>query len=145
MKTLIALFVVLMTGCATMQPGIDALNRGDLAAAEADFQQALRNGDTMAWNNLGVVYQRRGDTAKAIAHYTMGARWGHQLSQQNLAALGAPIPAADLAAQRARTNAADTANTLQIMRALQPAPSAHRPPISCSSYRAGNQVHTDCN
>jgi Flp pilus assembly protein TadD len=145
MKLILALFVAFLAGCSTMQPGIDALNRGDLNTAEANFRQALQNGDTMAWNNLGVVYQRRGETDKAIQHFTMAARWGHQLAQQNLANLGAPIPAPDLASERSNRNAADTASTLMLMRALQPRPApAYRPPINCQSFRVGNQISTRC-
>lgn len=146
MKLTVLLAALLLSACATMQPGIDAMNRGDLDAAERNFTEALQRGDTMAWNNLGVVYQRRGDTEKAIAHYTMAARWGHQLAQQNLVAMGAPVPAADLANARAQRNAADSANTLMLMQALQPRPAPFiQPDVHCTSQRWGNTVQTRCN
>lgn len=148
MRVFIFALLMLIVGCSTMQPGLEAMNRGDLDAAERNFSEALRRGDTMAWNNLGVVYQRRGQRDKAIAHYTMAARWGHHLAQQNLAALGAPIPPADLAAQRAQTNYTNTANTLMLMQAMQPAappPAPFPRHTNCTSQRVGDTVQTRCN
>jgi tetratricopeptide (TPR) repeat protein len=143
MRALILALCCLVGGCvATMQPGIDAMNRGDLNEAERNFQQGLERGDTLAFNNLGVVYQRRGEREKAIQYYTVAARYGHQLAISNLIALGAPVPAPDLANARSQRNAADTANTLMLMQALQPRPMP--PPTSCNSYRVGNSVQTDC-
>jgi tetratricopeptide (TPR) repeat protein len=136
MKLATLLSALLLAGCATMQPGLQAMERGDLDTAERIFQQALSNGDTMAWNNLGVVYQRRGDREKAIQHYTMAARWGHQLAQQNLVALGAPVPAADLQANRVNQAAA----IQQFQQAIQP-----RPTVNCRTVYHGWVATTSCN
>lgn len=146
MKLLLICLAFFLSGCVTMQAGLDAMNKGDLSTAEQNFREALARGDTMAWNNLGVVYQRRGQMDLAVSHYTMAARWGHQIAQQNLIALGAPVPPADLAAAQAQRNAANAANTaatLQLMQALQPRPIPA--PVTCNSYRYGNQVQTTCN
>lgn len=132
-----------LTGCAGQQ-GMDAINRGDLNSAERHFTAAAQAGNKAAINNLGVVHERRGDRAQAVAHYTLAARWGDLTAQQNLVRLGEPVPLADLAAQRASQNAADTANTLMLMRALAPPP-VIRPTVNCVSRRMGNQVYTDCN
>ncbi len=147
MRVLMLILAALLAGCVTMQAGIDALNRGDLNAAEADFTQALQRGDPMAWNNLGVVYERRGDMPRALSHYNMAARWGIPIAQQNLAKLGQPIPPADLAANAANqraANAANAASTLLLMQALQPRPAPLPVPVNCTSHRFGNQVQTSC-
>ena len=46
---------------------------------------------------------------------------------------------------RSQADAANTAATLQIMRALQPPAPAFNPPVNCRSYRVGNEIRTDCN
>jgi Flp pilus assembly protein TadD len=147
MKLLVALLIVLVAGCATHNAeGVSALDRGDLNAAEQRFMEGVRRGDPMSINNMGVVYERRGDLNAAIQHYTLAARWGVGIAQQNLARLGQTVPTTDLAEQRSRQNAADTANTMLLMRALQPPPppAMPSPSVNCTSYRAGNTVQTNC-
>ena len=91
--------LALLTGCATSptDEGLRALNAGDVNRAEALFQQGIDQGDVAAINNLGVVWQRRGDRARAVAYYTRAARYGFPLAQQNLRNLGEDVPAVDLA------------------------------------------------
>jgi TPR repeat protein len=145
MRLAIFLAAAVLAGCATYnQDGVNALNRGDLTAAEQQFMQGVQRGDPMSMNNMGVVYERRGNLPAAIQHYTVAARWGVALAQQNLARLGQPVPPADLAAQKAQADAASSAAVANYLRATQPPPMQSTMPISCSSYRMGNSVQTDC-
>jgi len=50
--------------------GVEAQKAGRLEAAEQAFLRVLREGGEVAFvhNNLGIVYQQRGDHARAIAH-----------------------------------------------------------------------------
>lgn len=151
MRAAAVLIVALLAGCATgqqMQQGLDALNRGDLTTAEAYFQAEAQRGEPVGYNNLGVVAERRGHMEAAVTYYTLAARYGVPIAVSNLARLGRPVPVPDLAnarAQRQASGAAETAATLQIMRALQPAPApAPRAPVNCTSRRVGNTVQTDC-
>lgn len=145
---ILLLLAALLAGCATHnQDGINALNRGDLSTAERLFSQGASQGDPMSLNNLGVVYERRGDRAMAISYYTLSARWGVPLAAQNLARLGAPVPSPDLAMARDQRNAAQSAATADFIRAINPPPRPLSPPtdVSCTSYRtANNTVQTTC-
>lgn len=93
--------VLCFSGCAsTGQLGINALNAGNLVAAQIHFERAIQEGDTSSWNNLGVVYQRSGRMEMAVSAYTLGARYGDPVAQQNLVLLGKPVPPVDLASTR---------------------------------------------
>lgn len=143
-RTVIASVVVtVLSGCAThIQDGNAAMARGDLAAAERQYSAAAQAGDPTGYNNLGVVAERRGDRERAIGYYTMAARWGNKLAAQNLVNLGAPVPSADLAAQRASTNAAQTAASLEAMRLLNPPRAAA---TTCHSvHTGGGNYRTVC-
>lgn len=141
--------VAALAGCATYNAdGVEALNRGDLATAEQHFMEGVRRGDPMSINNLGVVYERRNEVQSAIYQYTLAARYGVPLAQQNLARLGQPVPAADLAVARAQQQAANAANAAAaaaLIRATQPPPPVYSPSVNCTSYRTGNTVQTNCN
>jgi len=56
---------------ARFEAGVAAEKAGRLEEAERDFQWVLRNGGKAAFvhNNLGIVYQRRRDHARAIAEF----------------------------------------------------------------------------
>lgn len=145
--SLLAVFI-LITGCAAnaVNTGLEALNRGDLNTAEAHFNAGVQQGDPAAFNNLGVIAERRGQMELAVNYYTLAARYGVSVAIQNLIKLGRPVPEPDLANARAAaqaSNAANAAATLQLMNALQPRP-APRPTVNCSSYRIGNTIQTDC-
>lgn len=150
MRLAVLLLSVALAGCATnhVNTGLEALNRGDLNTAEAHFNAGVQQGDPAAYNNLGVVAERRGHMEAAVTYYTLAARYAVPIAIQNLARLGKPIPAPDLAnAQAARqaSNAAGTAATLQILQSIQPRPApAPRAPVNCTSRRVGNTVQTDC-
>jgi len=150
MRLAVLLLSVALAGCATnhVNTGLEALNRGDLNTAEAHFNEGARLGEPMAYNNLGVVAERRGHMEAAVTYYTLAARYGVPLAVSNLARLGRPVPQPDLAnarAQRQASSAAETAATMQIIRALQPPPApAPRAPVNCTSRRVGNTVQTDC-
>lgn len=140
--------LALVVGCASglRIQARGPIERGEYATAAALLEKAIQNGDMGAWNDLGVVHERMGNRDKAIQLYTMGARWGDQTAQRNLINLGAPVPPADLAAANAQqraANAANTAATLQLMRALNPPP-APVTPINCTSQRIGTTVQTNC-
>ena len=66
---------------AVLQPpfeeGVQALKGGKLAEAEALFRRVLAgSGGDVAYvhNNLGIVYQRRGEHAKAVEQFRAAAR-----------------------------------------------------------------------
>ena len=96
-----ALLGIMLSGCATSpyNLGTAAMQRGAYTEAEQRLNQAIREGDSpgSAWNNLGVVYVNMRQDAKALACYRMAARYGNPVGQQNLIALGQPVPTADLA------------------------------------------------
>lgn len=90
--------VLLLAGCATAQSlGRASLDRGDLKGAERQLTQSIRQGDTSAWNDLGVTYHRQGRIQEAIDAFNMGARYGDPTARANLARNKLPIPPADLA------------------------------------------------
>ena len=56
--------------------GVQALNAGQLEAAEKAFLQVLREGGRIAYvyNNLGIVYQQRGDRDRALVQFRQAIR-----------------------------------------------------------------------
>lgn len=137
-----------LSACAatSVNSGLEAMNRGDLSTAERLFTDAAQRGEPVAWNNLGVIYERRGNMSAAVGYYRLAARYGVPIAQTNLARLGEPIPPADLAVQRSYQRANDAAALEAASRYfLRPAP-AINPPINlrCISYRAGTTVQTTC-
>ena len=58
------------------EAGVAAEKAGRLDEAERDFQQVLRRGGKAAfvYNNLGIVYQRRGDHVRAIEQFREAIR-----------------------------------------------------------------------
>jgi Flp pilus assembly protein TadD len=144
-KTLLLCAAALLTGCATYNAdGVQALNRGDSSAAERLFMQGVERGDPMSINNMGVVYERRGDRNAAIQNYTLAARWGVPIAQQNLARLGQPVPPADLAAQRQQVRDQQSAALYQAARYFNPPPPQITPTVNCTSNRFGDMVQTTC-
>lgn len=91
------LLVTILSACTSLhREGLDAFNAGNPKLAEQKLLAAIREGDTGAWNNLGVVYERTGRQALADRAYQMAARYGSATAQQNLINRGLPVPAADL-------------------------------------------------
>lgn len=93
--------ILLIAGCSTTyNDGTQAMQDGRFALAEQLLTRAIREGDNLpeSWNNLGVVYDRTGRLDQAIRSFTMGARYGNPVSQENLRKLGKPVPPADLVA-----------------------------------------------
>jgi Sel1 repeat len=68
------------------------------------YAEAARKGLADAINNLGACYEYPGfvqqDMTRAIELYTLAARKGNSNAQQNLARLGRPVPAPDLAPRK---------------------------------------------
>lgn len=99
MKLLVFWLALLLAGCQSLHSsGMDALQRGDLDAAQRHFERSwAQDRDPGALNNIGVVLLRRGERVRAVAHFYMAARYGVATSADNLRRLGEPVPAADLA------------------------------------------------
>ena len=97
------LVLSVLSGCATqMGSGVHAYNERQYQAALNNFTSCANEGDADCMNWIGVMYQRgqvtsNDPTRDAIHWYKLSARYGNQYAKQNLAELGAPIPAADLA------------------------------------------------
>ena len=88
---------LLLSGCVShTRIGFNQLKAGNLTAAENHFNLAIQEGDIMAFNNMGVVYERRGQLERAKAAYTLAARYGISIAQMNLMRLGEPVPPIDL-------------------------------------------------
>lgn len=150
----LALFVVFaLSACATrMQMAEQAIHQKRFADAERMYSEEISYGNNvaLAWNNLGVVYMRSGRPQMAAKAYTMAARYGDPVAQQNLVAMKLPVPPADLAhiaaqrdaERRAANNEAlmlllGAAATAQQQRARAP---AYQPPtqVSCTSTPVTN-------
>lgn len=60
----------------TFEAGVAAEKAGRLNEAEKDFQEVLRQNENLAFvrNDLGTVYQQRGDHARAIAQFREAIR-----------------------------------------------------------------------
>jgi len=97
-KLLLVWLALLLAGCQSLSgSGLDALQRGDLDAAQRHFEKSwAQDRDPGALNNLGVVLLRRGERVRAVAHFYMAARYGVATGADNLRRLGEPVPAADL-------------------------------------------------
>jgi tetratricopeptide (TPR) repeat protein len=87
----------------TFAGGVAALNAGDLDAAERAFLEVLKargGAGASVRHNLGIVYQRRGAHAKAVAEFRAASRLeprygpARLLSGSSLLALGRPVEAA---------------------------------------------------
>lgn len=97
-------FCTFLAGCAApSQQGLNFMNAGNFQAAYNVFSQCAANGDPYCINNIGVMYHRgqmQGgvNVTEAVKYYTLAARYGIPIAQQNLRALGRPVPPADLQA-----------------------------------------------
>lgn len=142
-KILAAFFsAALLIGCATADynAGTRAAEAGNYAVAERHLLAAIRQGETAAWNNLGVVYDRTRRTDMANRAFNMGARHGHPVAQQNLIARGLPVPAADLASSGSSDGAAIAA-MLQGFNAGRNQPSKS---VICDTKKNGQSATTIC-
>jgi len=72
----------------------------DFAQAFHWYSLAAKNGEPMAMRNLGWYYQRGLGVTQNIdiarEWYVTAARWGNQRAQQDLKAMGVPVPPPDL-------------------------------------------------
>ena len=77
------------------EAGVAAEKSGRLDEAEKDFQQVLRGGGKVAfvYNNLGIVYQQRGDHVRAIEQFREAIRLQPEYAAPH-ALLGASLLAA---------------------------------------------------
>jgi tetratricopeptide (TPR) repeat protein len=68
------------------EAGVQALKAGDLDSAEKSFESVLRRGGKASFvhHNLGIVYQQRGDHAKAIIKFREALRQQPNFGQARL-------------------------------------------------------------
>lgn len=149
---ILAILILLATivGCAasSSERAYTALRGNKLADAEQLYLQALRDGDEGAWHNLGVIYHRQGQTAKAIEYIKMGARYGDQHAQRALIQLGQPVPPADLRGKKSSSDADAGAAALMLLggaaaAGARTAPAAG-PPVRCETRRMAWGNETVC-
>lgn len=79
------------------------MNSGNYQAAYNQFFACAQSGDPYCINNIGVMYdkgymQGGANPETAIQYYTLAARYGVPVAQQNLIRHGQPVPPADLQA-----------------------------------------------
>lgn len=145
MKFLLAiLLAAVLSACATLnQEGLSAMNAGNLKLAEQKLLAAVRQGDSDAWNNLGVLYDRTGRRPLADRAFLMSARYGNATAQQNLVARGLPVPAADLR----KAEADSSAFMVEMMRqsaARNQSSSPSGPKFCDSKAGLGGTISTTC-
>jgi hypothetical protein len=137
MKTLFAV-LLLLAGCASGPSphylGAQALRQGDLPTAERHLRQAVSQGESSAWNDLGVVYGRQGRIQLAVDAFKMAARYGDPMGKENLARHNLPIPPADLVKQE-QSNSAVIGELFDSYRGNS---------IKCSTVNAGAISSTTC-
>jgi hypothetical protein len=86
-------------GCASpTDVGTRLLNEGAYTAAEQQLMIGANHGDGVAWNNLGVLYERQGRRQESVRALVMAARYGNAVARNTLAVRGLPVPPADLVA-----------------------------------------------
>lgn len=101
-----------LSGCAhnPSQVGLDLQRAGNMQAAYNVWKACADHGDPYCINNIGTMYENGQmntgpDFNQAIAYYSLAARYGLPIAQQNLMRLGQQIPSADLAAVVAQQQA----------------------------------------
>lgn len=135
---LTALLVGLLSACASISSeGDNAANRGDWAAAEKLYTQAIRSGEHEAWNNLGVVRSKQKNHAGANQAFHMAARYGDPVAVENLQKRGLPVPAPDLLhavkMQQALSDAQLANSLANIPTRRSAAPAAPPGPVICNT------------
>ena len=144
---LVTIAVLVLSGCAatSSERAYQALRANNLAAAEKLYFEALNDGDEGAWHNLGVIYDRQGQRAKAVQFLIMGARYGDQNAQRGLLQLGQPVPVADL---KGRSTSDGGATAAAIILGGMAAGAQTRPPIQpavrCETRRRAWGNETVC-
>lgn len=141
---LTVLLAAFLSACATLNhEGLAAMNAGNMALAEQKLQAAAREGDSDAWNNLGVLYDRTGRRPLADRAFQMSARYGNATAQQNLVARGLPVPAADL--RKAEESTSPFMLEMLRQSAARNQPSAPASPRFCDSKPGlGGSISTTC-
>ncbi len=145
MKVFVFFLAILLSGCATrMQMAERAVQEKRFADAERMYSAEISAGKNvaLAWNNLGVVYMRSGRPQMAVKAYTMAARYGDPVAQQNLVSMKLPVPPADLAhivAQRDAERRAANNEALVLLLGTAAAAQQQRPPVQ--AYQQPQQVN----
>lgn len=108
----LAVSALALVGCAhsPSQMGLDLQSTGNLQAAYNVWKACADQGDPYCINNIGTMYENGQmntgpDVNQAIAYYSLAARYGLPVAQQNLMRLGQQVPSADLAAVVAQQQA----------------------------------------
>lgn len=149
MKLAIFIICTALAGCAASpyQLGTKALEAGNYQAAEAQLIAAVAAGDSAAWNNLGVLYDRTGRPIQATRAYQMGARYGHAMAKKNLVMKGLPVPPVDLKSGSSTDGIAAALRGFNEGRAVNRptvAPAAQRTVFCDSKKGFGDTVNTVC-
>ncbi len=147
----------LLIACASpSQRGLDYLNGGNAQAAYDTFHSCSLQGDSNCMSNIGYMYEQGkmaggADLKTAIAWYTLAARYGNPVAQQNLLVHKQPIPQVDLVAQTVQNDEltpgvmALILGAAAVQGAVQGYNSTPTPTsINCSSTAIGNRVNTRC-
>lgn len=134
--------ISLLAACSVNDQGLQQLKAGRNAEAFQSFTRCAQQGNPWCYNNLGVMYERglvsgRVEIEQAVRYYTLAARYGVPLAQQNLMRLGSSVPRNDLQQayqeQQARKAAAMRAFGDQLVKqANQPYQPATQPATSYS-------------
>lgn len=96
-----ALTLSVLSGCTTLDQGINAYTEGQYQTAFNHFTACAGEGDADCMNWIGVMYlrgqiQSPDPRAAAVHWYTLAARHGSTHARMNLAALGEAVPHPDL-------------------------------------------------
>lgn len=120
----LCLLVASLLGCTSMaQVGMDQMNSGQYQAAFNTFSQCAQAGDSDCINNIGYMYQQGfmeggPNVDQAVRWYSLAARYGNITAQQNLVAMGAPVPPMDLLGGHTAAANAELAQYLLIQSAI---------------------------
>lgn len=110
MKYLIVVLSIFLVSCANpAQKGVDMMNSNQHQAAYNTFLQCANQGDSSCINNIGFMYEKGymdvgEDLDTAVRYYTLAARYGNPMAQNNLVVHGLPIPTIDLAPPAQQTS-----------------------------------------
>jgi len=108
-------FTLLLIGCTSLsQKGLDSMNAGQYQAAYNTFAQCANQGDSYCINNIGFMYERGfmdvgADLDTAVHYYTLAARYGNTVAQNNLSLHGEPIPPVDLVVKQQQSASSNDA------------------------------------
>ena len=88
LATALAVMLALPVAAQDFQKGFEAYQRGDYATALWEWRPLAEQGDAVAQNNLGVMYENgqgvAQDFAEALKWYRKSAEQGYVVAQHNL-------------------------------------------------------------